>query len=203
MSQTAVPTTFTSATWAGTAASLGDASDATYVTSPQAPEPAQTFLCSLGPLTDPGVDTSHQIVVRAIISPPGDEFLDLILTLENTDDGSVVATKSLLGVPNSFQDVVLTLTAGEAALIRNYAGLRIRGYGQISQEIFFVWDAVPGADFYVFQIGTTDGGSDECDVMLEGVLTYSWQLRHGTHYARVAGIVGGVTQPFAKQTVTV
>src|SRR5512139_1654488 len=128
MTQYARPSTFTSATWTGTAANLADSNDGTYVESPTSPAPSQQFLSNLTAVVDPGVDTGHQIRVRARLDPPGGQGLGLILQVENSDDGSVVALKSYPSLPGVLGDIVLTLTAVEAARIHSYGGLRIRGY---------------------------------------------------------------------------
>lgn len=192
MSQVAVPTTFTSATWSGTAAALGDASDATYAASPQSPIAGQTFLCDLASLTDPGVDTTHQIVARVAISPVDGEDLTLVLQLENSDDASIVAYRSYPHVPNGMTTYTMTLSTVEAASIHSYSGLRVRGWGipYATQEVAFTWTAVVGATTYTLRVATEPGGP-YTDYVAGYVLTYPVMLPVGTYFSRVQAYDAG------------
>lgn len=192
MSQSARPTSLTSATWTGAYTDLADESDATYVQSPDGPVASQTFLCALSSIIDPGVDTGHQIRVRAVLEPSTGSPLDLVLAVENADDSSVVAIRTYVA-PGAYVDGVVTLTTAEAARIHSYAGLQVRGYGQEagSGSIAFVWAAVGGATSYVLQIGSATTLSDIFNFNVGNVTDYSVTLSAGTYYSRVVPVGAG------------
>lgn len=201
MGQTATPTSLTTTSWTGTAAGLADASDATYLESAATPVAAQTFLCNLSTLIDPGIDTGHQIRIRTIGSPTGSDPQDVVLALENTDDDSVIATRTMTVAPDAFADTILTLTAAEAATIHSYSGLRIRGYGRSGAGVAFTWGAVVGATSYILQIGTGSSRSDVFNCNVGNKLTFSVALNAGTYYVRVVPVGAGSTT--GEQTVVV
>ena len=132
MAQTAVPTSLTSAGWTGAFADLGDASDATFIESPDNPTVADEFVCELGPLTNPGLTTGHVIRVRADIEPDAGGSYDLVLQLENIDDDSVITTQTYTPVPDAFADYALTVPEGDVALIHYAGGLRVRGWAVVN-----------------------------------------------------------------------
>src|SRR5574343_1032116 len=205
MGQTATPASFSTTSWTGTAASLAAASDATYVQAPSSPTSAQTFLCTLAAITDPGFDTSHTITVRAMVDTAGAD-LDLTLVLENSDDSSEVASWTLYSVGESFSDTTLSLTEAEAATIHSYSGLQIRGYAftPTYTTYAFVWSETVGATGYVLQVRPVDVESYIHDANVGNVLTHEVSLAVGTYYARVIPYIGSVPQTAsAEVTVTV
>jgi hypothetical protein len=158
----------------------------------------------MGAVDAPVDDTGHLIRARICISPAAGEDLDLVLQLENTDDSSVVATRIKAHVPDSFTDYVFNLLESEAALIHNYSGLRIVGYGRPTvgaQTISFVWSAVPSATSYVLYVGTTSMASDVHSDNVGNVLTHEVSLSGGTYFCRVAAIVGGIEQTATDEQV--
>lgn len=210
MAQVAYPTSFTSATWSGVYTDLGDGSDATFVESPMGPIASQTFVCNLAAMTDPTVDTGHQIRVRAQIDPPGGGPLNLVLTLENVDDDSVVAVREYPSVPDAFVDSVLDLNTTEASAIHSYSGLRIRGYAYsvVGESVAFFWNTTPGATSYVLQITQTSGQYSPPSYYNSNVgytLTHTLTLATpGTYYSRVVPYIGGTPQtPTAEEETTV
>jgi len=191
MSQSAFPTSLMTTTWAGAYTDLADDNDATFIESPVDPEAADTFVCALGAVTDPGVATGHLIRVRAQIDPATGEPQDLVLALENVDDDSVVATRILTPPPNGMAERELTLTEAEAGQIHDYAGLRLRGYARAGQGYAFFWVTVGGATRYVLQIGTFSGGPwNIFDADVGYTLTYPVWLDAGTYYSQVAAYNG-------------
>lgn len=187
--QIAHPTSLVTADWSGSAASLGDGSDGTYITSPAVPDETKVFVCPLEPLTDPGVDTGHQIRVRAMIDTLGGESLMLGLRVENVVSGTTVAERDRGPIDDGFADLVLTLSEAEAALIEDYGALQIRGWWHIGNTAF-VWDAYPGADSYVLQVGTATTLSDVYNRNIGNYLTYTLALAPGTYYARYLAYAG-------------
>ena len=77
---------------------------------------------------------------------------------------------------------------------------------QRNRVIYFVWDAVPTATNYQFQIGTTEGESDYMDVNVGNVLTYgiNTEFLDGIYYCRTVAY-NGVTfiSATADQVITV
>lgn len=191
MSQTAYPTSLITADWTGTAASLSDGSDGTYLTSPTTTDESKTFVCALSAVTDPVIHTGHAIHVRAMIDTLGAESLMLTLRVENLSDGSIVATKPYGPIADTFVSLSIPLTAVEAERILDYGALRLRGWWAEGNTAF-VWDAYGGADSYVLQVGTASGASDRYNVNLGNVLTHTLALAPGTHYARRLAYAGAV-----------
>lgn len=189
MSQTAYPTSLVTADWVGAFASLGDGSDGTYITSPLIPDESKVFVCALAPLIDPGVDTGHEIRVRAMIDTLGGESLMLTLRVENVSDGSIVATKPYGPIADAFANLVLTLSEAEAATILSYAALQIRGWWWEGNTAY-VWDAYGGADSYVLQVGTSTGLSDRYNANIGNVTNKTLALAPGTYYARYLAYAG-------------
>ena len=152
---TAYPTSLTTTTWTGTADALTDASDSTYLESPAAPTSSDTFLAYLWPVGDPGVDTDHALVFRAIntdtLTP-----LDLVLTVENVDDGSVVMSGVYSQVVGAYAINSIAISTIQAALIHSYSGLRVRGYARATPYTYFVWEDVPTADSYTLEVWDWD-----------------------------------------------
>ena len=203
MSQTAYPTSLVTADWIGAYASLSDGSDGTYITSPLTPDESKVFVCALQPLTDPGVDTDHEIRVRAMIDTLGAESHMLTLRVENVSDGSVVATKPYGPIDDEFVNLVLSLSEAEAATILDYAALQIRGWWAYGNTTY-VWDAYAGADSYVLQVGTATGLSDSYNVNVGNYLTHTLALAPGTYYARRLAYAGAtLLHTSAEQTRTV
>ena len=187
--QTAHPTTLITADWIGSVGSLSDGSDGTYLLSPTTTDEAKTFVCDLEPLTDPGVDTGHAIQVRAMIDTLGAESLMLTLRVENVSDGSIVATKPYGPISDTFVNLSLPLTEAQAALILDYAALRLRGWWAEGNTAF-VWDAYAGATSYVLQVGTATGLSDRYNTNVGNYLTHTLALAPGTYYARYLAYAG-------------
>lgn len=208
MTQIAKPTSLTTDEWDGAYTDLADSADSTYIESPVLPVEAQTFTCALAEVSEPPVDTGHQIRVRAYAYPSLATAHDLVLKLENSDDGSTVAEWTYSTVPDALEDEVLTLTEAEAAQIHSYAGLRVKGRGkrQTGTEIAFVWDDVTNATSYVLQVGTATGQSDRCNSNVGNVTTMALTLAPGTYYSRVVIVGGehdGELTPGGEKSVTV
>ena len=204
MAQTAVPTSLTSAGWTGAFADLGDASDATFIESPDNPTVADEFVCELGPLTNPGITTGRVIRVRADIEPDAADLYDLVLQLENIDDDSVITTQTYTPVPDAFADYALTVPEGDVALIHYAGGVRIRGWAVVNgghAAVVFVWDAVVGATSYIVQIGTATGQSDVYNADVGNFLTTTRYLMTGIYFSRV--VPQGAGSPTAEQEFTV
>lgn len=194
------PIDITTTTWTGAATDVADSSDTTYIESPATPLPAQTFTCTLQAVTTPSASDTHQVRVRAVTV--GTDPLDFVLALENTDDNSVVASRTMLNVPATVADQVFVLDAWEIALIHSYAGLRIRGYAQSASQTYFVWTAVVGATSYVLQVRpSTSPTYDTYNANVGNVLTKGLGLFTGTYYARVVPV--GAGSATAEQTVVV
>jgi hypothetical protein len=67
-----------------------------------------------------------------------------------------------------------------------------------------VWDAVVDATSYVVQVGTATGQSDELNLDVGDLRTYSIWLNPGTHYTRIVPYIGAVAQTsLAEETVTI
>ncbi|MCU0521417.1 MAG: hypothetical protein MUF84_12075 [Anaerolineae bacterium] len=198
------PIDLTSATWTGAATDLADSSDTTYIESPATPTAVQTFTCTLQAVTTPTTTVTHQVRVRA--ATVGTDALDLVLALENTDDDSVVATRTQLKVPTTLADQLFVLNSTEVARIHSYAGLRVRGYAYVSgDKTYFVWTAVPTATSYLLQIRPSASPTyDTFNSNVGNVLTYGVALPTGSYYSRVVPYVGGTAlTPTAEQAVTV
>ena len=193
MSQTSRPTALTTDEWAGAFTDVADNDDATYLQSPQSPVESQVFVCALSEVSSPGVYTGHQIRVRANAYPSLSTAHALVLDLENVDDGSVVATRTYSPVPDAVEDEVLALTEAEAALIHDYAGLRIKGRGKLTTgtAVAFVWDDVVGATSYVLQVGTSSGNYNRSNSNVGNVLTMELTLSPGTYFSRVVPVGAG------------
>lgn len=130
MTQIARPTSLTTDEWTGAYTALADASDATYIQSPVLPVESQTFLCPLSEVNPPGATTGHQLRVRSNVYPSLATSQDLVLEVENADDASVVATRTITTVPDEVGEELWTLTEAEVGNIHSYSGLRVRGRGR-------------------------------------------------------------------------
>lgn len=193
MSQQARPISLTSADWTGTAAALADESDSTFLESAVSPTASQTFLCSLSSLADPMVSTGHQFRIRAAKDPADGEAVDLVVALEQSGTGNVIATRIFADVSSLYTEHVFALSAAEAELVTDYSALRLRGYGCASIERAFTWSSVSGATSYVLQVGSATGESGVFNQDVGNVLSHYLYLSSGTYYSRVVPQGAGST----------
>jgi len=125
--------------------------DDTYVKSPTIETgESSEILLDLEDLTDPVVHDNHVITYRHKASAE-----KLNSKLELLEEGDVVASQEVTGVPTTYTLNTLTLTEDEAAEIKRYSNLKIRYTVSAKED---VGDTVTSSDYYpASEVGPTAG----------------------------------------------
>jgi RHS repeat-associated protein len=120
-----------SGTWTGTYASINEVTpnDATFLASPLSPTTSHFYEVTLSDVAPPGTTTG--ITFRYRYAKSGNNSGKTInLTVELRQGTTVIASQTHANIPgvdgSGWQQGSVTLTAGQAAAITNYADLRLR-----------------------------------------------------------------------------
>lgn len=125
MSQVSRPTAVSGTGWTGAYTTIADDSDATYIESDPEPVIGEPLTVVMEALVDPGVDTGHTLTVRVAKDDDTNDQIDVVVSLLDGSDDSVIATVTEYAVDDAPHDVTIALSEAQAALM-NYGNIKVQ-----------------------------------------------------------------------------